>query len=35
MRRAGERMDRVREENRGRFGAAPFAVDAVRDVRDA
>ena len=35
MRRASERMDSIREENRWRFGADPFAVDAVRDVRDA
>ena len=34
MRRACERMDRMREENRKRFGEQNSAVDLLRETRD-
>jgi hypothetical protein len=33
MRKACERMDRMREENRRRFGVQDVAVELVRDAR--
>lgn len=33
MRKACERMDRMREENRKRFGAQDVAVDIIREMR--
>ena len=34
MRRACERMDRMREGNRQRFGIQDIAVDLIREARD-
>jgi hypothetical protein len=34
MRRAFERMDRLREENRRRFGVQDIGVDIIREFRD-
>jgi hypothetical protein len=34
MRRACERMDRMREELRGRVGELDVAVDLIREARD-
>jgi hypothetical protein len=34
MRQACERMDRMREENRKRFGVQEIAVDLIREIRD-
>ena len=34
MRKAGERMDRMREELRQEIGIVDVAVDLVRDARD-
>jgi hypothetical protein len=34
MRQASARMDRMREENRKRFGIQDVAVDLIRQVRD-
>ena len=33
MQKACERMDRMREENRKRFGVQNVAVDLIRDAR--
>jgi len=33
MRKACERMDRMREENRERFGVQDIAVELIRDAR--
>ncbi len=35
MRRACERMDRLREENRRRFGEQDIGVQIIRQMRDA
>jgi len=34
MKAACERMDRMREENRKRFGEQNIAVDLIRETRD-
>jgi hypothetical protein len=34
MKAACERMDRMREENRKRFGEQNLAVDLIRETRD-
>ena len=34
MRAACERMDRMREDNRKRFGEQNIAVDLIRETRD-
>jgi hypothetical protein len=34
MRRACERMDRMREENRKQFGEADIGVQIIRELRD-
>lgn len=34
MKRACERMDRMREENRRKFGVQNIAVDLIRDARE-
>lgn len=34
MRRACERMDRLREENRKKFGEADIGVQIIRELRD-
>ena len=34
MRKAGERMDRMREEMKRRVGEVQVAVDLVREIRD-
>ena len=34
MKAACERMDRMREENRKRFGELNIAVDLIRETRD-
>jgi hypothetical protein len=34
MRRACERMDRIREENRKKFGEADIGVQIIREFRD-
>jgi len=33
MRLAAERMDRIREENRKKFGDAPIGVEIIRESR--
>jgi hypothetical protein len=35
MRRACERMDRIREENRRKFGVQDIGVRIIREMRDA
>ena len=35
MRRACERMDRLREENRQRYGVHDIGVEIIRAMRDA
>jgi hypothetical protein len=35
MRLACERMDRMREENRKKFGEADIGVQILRDLRDS
>ena len=35
MQQACERMDRIREENRKKFGDAPIGVDIIREMRDS
>jgi hypothetical protein len=35
MRRACERMDRIREENRKKFGEEDIGVEIIRELRDS
>jgi len=35
MRRSCERMDRIREENRKKFGAADIGVEIIRQSRES
>jgi hypothetical protein len=35
MRKACERMDRMREENRKQFGEQSIGVDLIREMRDS
>ena len=35
MRKASERMDRIREENRQKFGEADIGVEIIRSLRGA
>jgi hypothetical protein len=35
MRKACERMDRMREENRKLFGEQSIGVDLIREMRDS
>jgi hypothetical protein len=35
MRQACERMDRIREENKKKFGEADIGVQIIRELRDS
>jgi hypothetical protein len=35
MRKACERMDRIREKNRKLYGEEPIGVDIIREMRDS